>query len=234
MSRRQSDADVQALLESGKELPQVPEATRARVLARARTTAASPLPPETPLAAPTPRYVTVPAAGALVAGGVVVALIAWNGRSSNPNAPRAAPTPAVSARVAPPVAAISSATALPSARPSAPQAEAPSLPPPKAPPSSRRPGAASESSGAELELMRKAHNAFAARDYANALILIGEHARRFPGSLLAEEREALRVRCLVGSGRTTEARRTTTAFEKRFPRSVLLQRLQAEGQAKSD
>jgi hypothetical protein len=76
--------------------------------------------------------------------------------------------------------------------------------------------------------MRNAHTAYAAHEFANALVLVGEHARRFPAGLLAEEREALRVRCLLGSGRTSEARRAAAAFASRFPRSVLVSRLQAE------
>jgi hypothetical protein len=42
---------------------------------------------------------------------------------------------------------------------------------------------------------------------------------------LAEERDALRIRALVGAGRTPEARRAAAAFANRFPRSVLLPRL---------
>jgi len=80
----------------------------------------------------------------------------------------------------------------------------------------------------ELKLMRGAHTAYAAHAFANALVLVGEHARKFPTGVLAEEREALRVRCLLGSGRTGEAERAAAAFARRFPRSVLLQRIQAE------
>jgi hypothetical protein len=51
---------------------------------------------------------------------------------------------------------------------------------------------------------------------------IVEHARRFKNGRLAEEREALRVKALVGLGRTHDARRAAAAFEARFPNSVLL------------
>jgi len=57
-------------------------------------------------------------------------------------------------------------------------------------------------------------------------VLIAEHARRFPNGRLAEEREALRVRSLADSGRMADARRAVAAFGARFPRSVLLPRLQ--------
>jgi hypothetical protein len=67
--------------------------------------------------------------------------------------------------------------------------------------------------------------AFAGRDFTGALAASAEHARRFPGSWLAEEREALRVRSLDGAGRRDEAHRAAAAFGERFPRSALLSRL---------
>ena len=82
--------------------------------------------------------------------------------------------------------------------------------------------------------MRSAHRAYAAHDDASALLLIAEHARRFPSGVLAEEREALRIRCLMRSGRASEARRAMSAFEQHFPRSVLRQRLKAEVQSGSE
>ena len=76
--------------------------------------------------------------------------------------------------------------------------------------------------------MRSAHTAYAARDYASALVLAGEHSRRFPNGVLAEQREALRISSLMSSGRVSEARRAAAVFAKRFPRSVLLRKIQAE------
>ena len=83
-----------------------------------------------------------------------------------------------------------------------------------------------ESYAAELELLQRAQAAYAGRDFLGALVVISEHVRRFPGGRLAEEREALRVRSLADSGRPDEARRAAGAFGERFPRSVLLPRLQ--------
>jgi hypothetical protein len=74
----------------------------------------------------------------------------------------------------------------------------------------------------ELQLLRLARAAVARRDFAAALVPIGEHARRFKDGRLTEEREALRVKALAGLGRTEEARHAANAFEARFPRSVLL------------
>jgi hypothetical protein len=69
--------------------------------------------------------------------------------------------------------------------------------------------------------MGQARAAVARGDYAAALTPIAEHARRFRDGRLAEEREALRVKTLVGLGRTEEAQRAASAFQARFPRSVL-------------
>jgi hypothetical protein len=68
--------------------------------------------------------------------------------------------------------------------------------------------------------------AHATSDFPGALALVAEHSRRFPKGRLAEEREALRVRSLIGSQRMDEARRAIAEFEVRFPRSVFLSRLQ--------
>jgi len=75
---------------------------------------------------------------------------------------------------------------------------------------------------AELRLLRQARVAVAREDFAAALPPIAEHARRFKDGRLTEEREALRVRALVGLGRSDEARRAAESFRTRFPHSVLL------------
>ncbi len=77
---------------------------------------------------------------------------------------------------------------------------------------------------AELALLQRAHDAYTRHEFSTAVALVGEHARRFPTGRLAEEREALRVRSLLGSGRSEEARQAAAAFAVRFPRSVLLPR----------
>jgi hypothetical protein len=43
---------------------------------------------------------------------------------------------------------------------------------------------------------------------------------------LSEEREALRVKALLGLGRTAEAQRAGAAFRASFPRSALLGRIE--------
>ena len=79
---------------------------------------------------------------------------------------------------------------------------------------------------AEVELLQHAHVAYARRDFSSALALVAEHARRFPGGPLAEECEALRVESLLASGHAVEAKRASAAFAARFPRSVLLPRIE--------
>ena len=93
---------------------------------------------------------------------------------------------------------------------------------------SRRPQVPPRGSyAAELECLERAQVAFAGRDFRGALAASAEHARGFPNGWLAEQREALRVRSLAGAGRTAEAHAAAIAFRERFPRSVLLSRLQS-------
>lgn len=73
----------------------------------------------------------------------------------------------------------------------------------------------------ELLLLQGARAAVAAADFTTARDALQEHARRFPSGQLAEEREALRVKTLLGLGRSQEARQAARAFEARFPDSVL-------------
>lgn len=80
----------------------------------------------------------------------------------------------------------------------------------------------------EVEILRRARVAYGHHDFSATLALVGEHARRFPRGHLAEQREALRVRSLVGAGRKIEARRAAASFATRFPRSVLLSRVAEE------
>jgi hypothetical protein len=96
-----------------------------------------------------------------------------------------------------------------------------------APVGARRPTAptvwrqASNTTRDELRLLQEARAAVARKDYLVALAL-GEHARRFKGGRLAEEREALRIEALSGLGRANEARRAARAFVVQFPQSVLV------------
>jgi hypothetical protein len=48
------------------------------------------------------------------------------------------------------------------------------------------------------------------------------HARRYPDSVMIEEREALAIKALVGQGSLAEARARGERFRARFPRSLLI------------
>jgi hypothetical protein len=94
------------------------------------------------------------------------------------------------------------------------------LPPPV--PNPRPAPTAAGAARAELRLLQRARESVAREDFLLALQLIVEHARRFKMGLLTEEREALRVKALVGLGRRGAARRAAADFEANFPRSPLL------------
>jgi hypothetical protein len=226
-----SKIDVRALLERGNRVPQQPETVRARVLARARATAASPLPPLQPAPqTPFPRHLATPAAAVTAAGAIAATVFSLSGTWSHP-----APGPSTSSQVtnaAPALTATLAPTPAPAPLPTGPSAVPPSRAPAQARASRSEPLQASYE--AELGLIRSAHASYASHDFANALAMVGEHAQRFPQGLLAEEREALRIRSLAGTGRTKDAERAVSAFARRFPRSVLLPRLRAELGAGSD
>ena len=211
-------AELQALLERGRIIPPAPDVVRARAMARARATvtAATPsaLAPEIPVRGRGLR-VAVAASVALVLGaaGATAALLGrgpQNPEPSPPSSPRVVPPAPVVApnRPAPPPPVTREATSI------------------AKPERSARPATAQESYAAELELLQRAQAAYTRRAFSDALVLVADHGRRFPNGRLAEQREALRVKSLAGSGRADEARQAVAAFAKRFPRSALLQRLQ--------
>ena len=228
MKRPGSDLDpeLEAFLSPGKIQRQVPPELRARVLDRARAIAAGDaMPPARPLPLPESRPLPVArgrrvfrialAASFAVAGVAAGAVAALHGRSaplsgvpSPDSVPRAPNVPVAG-------------TDRPASEPPAPAAEHDAVEP-------RRPArlaAKADRLTAELDLLQRAHAAYTRRDFSVALTLVAEHARRFPKGHLAEQREALRVRSLEGSGRADEAHRAAAAFAVRFPRSVLLPRV---------
>jgi hypothetical protein len=212
--------ELEQLIERGRIIRPLPDVVRARALARARATVAAaatetalPAPAATAPARAGARRVAVAASIALLVGaaGAVAAL-------------RARPSDVL--EVAPPAPP----PAIPRSRVVAPEIilPVPAAPEPAAEGNVHRPGRAAsarESYRAELDLLQRAQVAFASRDFVGALVLLAEHGRRFPKGHLVEEREALRIRSLLGSGRGDDARRATATFANRFPRSVLLPRL---------
>jgi len=71
----------------------------------------------------------------------------------------------------------------------------------------------------ELELVSAARRSVST-DAAHALALTAEHARIYPDGILSEERDALRIRALIGVGRIADARRQADAFHRGYPHSV--------------
>jgi hypothetical protein len=209
-SRPPLSPEVRALLAQERVVSAVPASVRARALARARAALlAGRITAPSDFGRAPRRHWGASVAGACVAIASVAAAaheirvhfrpaahdqrIESHARAVA--APPAAPAPAPSTSVAPPPA---------------PALATPAHSPPAAP------------GPDELRLLRQARAAVARQDFTSALRPIAEHARRFKEGRLAEEREALRVRALSGLGRSEEARRAASAFEARFPRSVLL------------
>lgn len=224
--QRAPELDV---IEQGKQIPAVPAAVRARVLTRARATAAlagSVRPPRSRLR-PAMLHLAALVAATVFGMGIAGAVVLL--RERRPPAPpreagaSAQPTvrPALSALAPPP----QSSPPPPPANSAASAAE----PRPSAKSASPR-----ESYAAELELLRRAQAAYGGGDFSGSLVSLNEHARQFPNGRLAEEREALRVSCLKGLGRSSDARRAAASFAQRFPHSVLLSRTTAPETAPSN
>ena len=72
---------------------------------------------------------------------------------------------------------------------------------------------------AEVRLLGEAHTAMRGGDAARALVLLDEHARRYPKGALGEERDAARISALCALGRTSEARDATERFLRAAPLS---------------
>ena len=158
----------------------------------------------------------------IVAGGG-----AWLASASHPAGPSPAPTPAQ--QVAPPAVdvnpppipvsptppaseAIVEDTTPPPTTASVP-AKLPTKPTPPAQPS-------------EAELLEQARAAMKA-DPARALQRANEHAARFPGGVLVQEREVLAIQALRKLGRNSDADRRAQAFAKAFPGSAFARKLNA-------
>lgn len=84
----------------------------------------------------------------------------------------------------------------------------------------------SDGLAAQQALLDQARSAFMHEDFADALQKLELHTARYPRSALTEEREALRVKALVGAQRFEEARRLGASFAARFPQSLLLPSVQ--------
>lgn len=206
---------VEALLDHERVIVERPALVRARVLARARDSMkdVDRIPPKSSRSRYFVRVVVAAAAGLVV---MVSAAAAYQmlrrpsvttapaTTSQGPALPSAVPAPEQEAEPVPSVAVATSDDR--SATSSA----------------NHRPGRAAIE---ELRLLDRARQSDAHADYAGVLSIASEHERRYPSGRLAEEREVLRVRALVGLGRGGEARQTASRFRHQFPRSVLLRKV---------
>jgi hypothetical protein len=243
MTRRDPDLDpeLEAFLEARKIERRAPPDVRARALVRARAIVAAggavPRVLRTELPPPVPLRLSVPAgrgrglvrltlaASMAVTAGAVCAFAALRSRAVD-TPPRASPavldSPHLVAAVRndsePTTAGKSSTVASPHAVTARPTG-------------ATRAAGATDLFTAELDLLHRAHAAYTRRDFSGALTLVAEHARRFSKSHLAEQREALRVQSLLGSGRRDEAHHAASAFAVSFPRSVLLPRVEEDAKA---
>ena len=232
MSRenRPSDPELETLLERGRIIRPVPDVVRARALARARahaTTAAAPAVEDTSASPARSRRLrfALAASLAMIAGAAGTAAALYNHVHRVPEPAPSATLPAAAQVHVP--APLQPLQPLPT--PSQPAPSAPSVAPfvrVAKPARAARPLTPQESYAAELDLLQRAQAAYAGRSFSRALALVVEHGRQFPNGRLAEEREALRVKSLAASGRADEAHSAAATFADRFPRSVLLPRLQ--------
>ena len=197
--------EARALLNYEREIIPLLATVRARAMARARAALVAGVDRRgAPVPVRRPRWAAAAAVIGIMSVGVGAAAYQFRAYLSPPpaNDPPAA-APAASIPYAP-VAQKDDAPAL-----AAPAVDKPAL-------------SRADQARAELRLLRQARTAVAREDYAAALPSIAEHSHRFKDGRLSEEREALRVKALVGLGRTGDARRAALAFRARFPRSVLL------------
>jgi hypothetical protein len=74
----------------------------------------------------------------------------------------------------------------------------------------------------EQRLLDTARDAIVRGEPEGALVPTASHAARFPRGVLAEERDALRIRALARLGRLDEARESFARFRAAYPHSFLL------------
>jgi hypothetical protein len=211
--------DVSSLLRAGRTAFRPQASDRERVLqSLGQTLGASALldgprrtePPQSPAGRFPVRTWTLGGLGALTVGaGVLVAAHSWTTAPSRPESPVATSIPAVEP-VAPPPAAIAP-------RPSVEERPA------QAAHASPSPGAP-DSLPEEVRLLSKAEQQLSAGRDDDALRTLGEHERRFPGGVLAEERMAARVQALCALGRVTEAKADLVRLARAYPQSPHLDR----------
>jgi len=79
----------------------------------------------------------------------------------------------------------------------------------------------------ESPLIERARARLEAGKPSEALLHLGQHARRFGHGQLEEEREALWVQALVANGNAAEARARAVQFRRHFPHSIQIETVHA-------
>jgi hypothetical protein len=101
-----------------------------------------------------------------------------------------------------------------------PRARTPSMPSVATAPAGSTRGASNRGDvAAEVRLLGDAQSAMRAGEPERALLLLDEHARRYPKGALGEERDAARIGALCTLGRISEAREATDRFLRAAPLS---------------
>lgn len=210
---------IEALLVHERDIVPQPGMVRARALARAREALR---PAEVVRYTPRPAWSPVrrllfgAAAGvSLMAGAAAAYQMLRRPEPFQPSGPEA--TRAVRPASVAPSSAESAPEPIPAPKASSPETSEPSL----RARASGKPDAPPE----ELRLLVRARRADARGDYLAVLAIAAEHERRHPTGRLSEEREALRIKALVGVKRGSEARQAAGKFRRQFPRSVLLHKI---------
>jgi len=175
--------------------------------------------------------VAIPASVLLGALGHAV----WTQRSSAPprepsrgntavSTARAVADPVVAPSRLPQEAPVVAASRLPQQAPAPPSVTARTKTRTTAPSVAEAPVRAPEPEGLEsdLRLLERARTQLAEGHPASTLQLLRTHERTYPGSPLAQERDALTVKALVAAGSLQEAERRADAFVARYPRGLLL------------
>ncbi len=217
------DAELDALLASERQAEPAQEAL-ARVWSRV---AVAPLPPAGGGHAAGPAG--APATGWLAAHAGTAAAIAFVAGGAAGAALYASVQRPAPARVVYVDRPFPASTAAPPAAPEAwlptPSASVAPVAPIPAPP--RVAPSSSSALFAERSLIDSARDALASGDASRALVLLGDHAHRFPKPQLGEEREALVIQSLVALGRYDEARAAAAKFRAASPGSLFLPAIEA-------
>jgi pentatricopeptide repeat protein len=221
-------ADVQAIVRGEQSRITVPDEARARLAERLSAAVLGFGPTHVPaMTAP-------PAAGALTATAVkvLVALALGGGAAaalsanhlSRPTRDHARVPAMIARELAPHAARV--LVEHPDVSPPAPAPSAPIVASPVTAPLT-----AIASLREERRLLDEARDAIQRGDPERALAPTASYAARFPRGVLAEERDALRIRALARLSRTEEARALLERMREAYPRSFLLEGAASEVEA---